>query len=350
MKKILALVIGLILAVAVVGCSSTETTGTAELVAGRYVGYSWQGEASGTAFEESSQYIETILELDESGVITDARMRFFVKKDGFWTTRQSGNAYVNVDFSVDPTPAVPGDDYKPGNSMFTVVTADMMAFYAAAVNSQGVTAAVVVDPVTRYMFEMKFPQDFNFETSLGELTLGSGLIVPTTRVSGSGILKPSDWESLADKNLLNIEIWSHALTARGVLEEISESSSVQALLEAMGVAFDGDKPQPMEVNYGYYGAGGWDGNLNAIGASLIGQDATEMTSLVDWTDSRFAGSINDQNQFGVDVESGATRTVQDSFDTISGATVRISRESTSYQRALVDAGIIDESDVIIGRF
>jgi len=34
----------------------------------------------------------------------------------------------------------------------------------------------------------------------------------------------------------------------------------------------------------------------------------------------------------------------------SGATVRISRESTSYQRALVEAGILDESDVVIGRF
>ncbi len=351
LKKILVIAVVLVLAITAVGCTS-ETSGTpgTGLSAGRYVGYSWRGEVSGTALEEANQYIETILELDENGIITDARMRFFVEKDGYWTTRQSGNAYVDVDFSVDPTPATPGEDYKAGNSMFTVVTADMLGFYAVAVSPQGVTAAVVVDPITRYLFEMKFPPNFDFDAPLEELTIGSGLIVPTTRASTSGLLKPSDWDSLSDKTLLNIEVWSHALTARGVLEGIADSSSVEAFLEALGVEFDGAKPQPMPVRYGYTGAGGWDGNLNAIAASLVGQDATEMTSLVDWGNPRYAGGVNDQNQFGIDVASGATRSVQNSFDTISGATVRISRESTSYQRALVQAGIIAEADVIIGRF
>jgi hypothetical protein len=49
--------------------------------------------------------------------------------------------------------------------------------------------------------------------------------------------------------------------------------------------------------------------------------------------------VNENNEFGVDVQTGATRTIQNSTDGISGATVRMSRESTSYQRALVDAGI-----------
>ncbi len=47
---------------------------------------------------------------------------------------------------------------------------------------------------------------------------------------------------------------------------------------------------------------------------------------------------------------GATKTAQDSLDGIAGATVRMSRESTSFQRALVAAGILTEEDVIKGRF
>ena len=126
--------------------------------------------------------------------------------------------------------------------------------------------------------------------------------------------------------------------------------SVGDLLEAMGVRFEGERPEPMDVNWGYYGVGGWHGNARAMENYLIGKDATETTSLVDWSEPRYANAINEENQFGVDVRSGATRTVQNSFDGISGATVRISREATSYQRALVSAGIIDESDVVIGRF
>jgi hypothetical protein len=351
LKKILAILAVLMLTLTAVGCSNnTGTDGSTELSAGRYVGYSWQDEASGTVFEDADQYIETILELDQNGIITDAKMRFFVKKDGFWIPRQSGNAFVNVNFSADPTPAVPGENYKAGDSMFTVYTADMMSFYAAAVNSSGVTAVALVDPVTRYQFEMKLPQNFDYTTPVGDLTIGSGKLVPTIRTSGSGLLKPSDWESMADKNIFNIDVWSHVVNNAGVLEGISATSSVQAFLEALGVEFSEGRPQPMAVKYGYFGLGGWAGNYSAIEAYLIGQDAAKMTSLVDWSVPRYAGAINDQNQFGIDVGSGATKTVQNSIDTISGATVRMSRESTSYQRALVQAGIIDDSDVIIGRF
>ena len=118
----------------------------------------------------------------------------------------------------------------------------------------------------------------------------------------------------------------------------------------MGVEFSGDQPVATTAKYGYFGIGGWAGNYNEIARYLRGKNARTVTSLVDWFPERYQNAINDQNQFGVDVPTGATRTVQNSTDGISGATVRMSRESTSYQRALVNAGILSESDVIIGRF
>ncbi|NBB90831.1 MAG: hypothetical protein GVY23_06450, partial [Spirochaetes bacterium] len=78
-----------------------DTAETRDL-SGRYVGYSWGSEASGVSFDDASRYIQTILELDEDGTILEATMWFWVQKDGYWTTRQSGNAFVEVDFSVDP--------------------------------------------------------------------------------------------------------------------------------------------------------------------------------------------------------------------------------------------------------
>ncbi|AKL95952.1 hypothetical protein CACET_c25070 [Clostridium aceticum] len=358
MKRLFAVLIAVMLVFTIAGCSNTETSqGSGESngeagssLAGRYVGYSWQGEVNGVELKDADQYIETLLELDDDGTILDAEMRFFVKMDGYWTMRQSGNAYVDVDFSVDPTPAVPGENYQPGNSMFTIYTADMMSFYAVAVDEDQTVAAVLVDPIARYQFEMKFAQDFDFSTPVGELTIGNGLSVPTVRTSSTGLLKPDDWEALADNNFLNISPWSHVINDRGVLENITEASSVKEFLEALGVEFEADAPQPLAVKYAYYGNGGWDGNYRAIESYLIGKDAKELTSLVDWSNPRYAAAINDNNQFGVDTASGATRTVQNSMDTISGATVRISREATSFQRALVQAGILDESDVIVGRF
>jgi len=317
---------------------------------GRYVGYSWSGENDGVELEEASSYIETIIELDNEGIITDARMRFFVQKDGFWIPRQSGNSFVEVDFDADPTRAVPGEDYSPGDSMFTIYNADMMSFYAAAVNDQGETAAALVCPTTRYQFEIKLPDDFDYDTPFGELTIESGKLVPSTLTSGSGILRPESWDELEDRNFLNIETYSYVVTQRGTFGGLNEESSTREFMEAMGVEFSDGRPRSMEVEYGYFGMGGWAGNYRSIEDYLAGQNARDLTSLVDWSIERYAGGINEENQFGIDVESGATRTVQDGVDTISGATVRMSRESTSYQRALVEAGIIREQDVIIGRF
>ncbi len=318
-------------------------------LAGKHVGYSWGGEADGTSFEDATTYIETILELDDDGVITYAKMNYFVQMDGFWTMRQSGNAYVDVDYSVDPVAATPGEDYEAGTSMFNIYTADMMSFYAIGVDDDGTVAHAIVDPITRYQLEMKFPADFDFETTMGELTIGSENNVPTTRTSGAGFTRPDSWDEVEDNTIFDVGgPWSHVVTEEGVFAGIDNDSTVMEYLEAMEVEFDGDTPQAKEVSYGYFGLGGWNGNYRAIEEDLVGRNATEFTSLVDW--SEYEDSINEDNQFGVDTESGATRTVQDSYDTISGATVRISREATSFQRALVDAGILDENDVIIGRF
>ena len=125
---------------------------------------------------------------------------------------------------------------------------------------------------------------------------------------------------------------------------------MRELVEALGVSFEGNQPVPSGPTYGYFGLGGWKGNYEAIADYLTGRDATDLTSLVNWSVDKFAAGVNESNEFGVDVGSGATKTAQWSTDGISGATVRMSRESTSYQRALADAGIIDEDEVIIGRF
>jgi hypothetical protein len=329
----------------------TDTTGTGGTsLEGHYVGYSWQGEVDGVELAEANQYIETILELDEDGIITDAKMRFFVQKDGFWITRQSGNAFVSVDFAVVPTQATPGENYAPGDSMFTIYTADAMSFYAVAVSPENVTAVALVCPVTRYQYEIRLTAGTDFTMPMNGVTIGSGMLVPTVRTSGSGLLRPDDWDPLAEKNMFNIDRWSHVVNDKGIFEGIDEASSLMDFLKAMGVEFIGGIPQPLDVKYGYFGLGGWKGNYLAIEEFLIGKNATELTSLIDWTLPYYAGAINDENQFGIDVTSGATGTAQNSIDGISGATVRMSREGTSYQRALVDAGIITEEEVILGRF
>jgi hypothetical protein len=339
----------LMLLAACTPATDTSVAGETSLK-GHYVGYSWQGEVDGVELADATQYIETILELDEDGIITDAKMRFFVQKDGFWITRQSGNAFVSVAFSVIPTQATPGENYTPGDSMFTIYTADMMSFYTVAVSPENVTAVAIVCPVTRYQYEIRLPADTDFTMPIGEVTIGSGMLVPTVRTSGSGLVRPDDWETLANNNIFNIERWSHVVNDQGILEGIDEASSLTEFLSAMGVEFADGIPQSLEVKYGYFGLGGWEGNYQAIEEFLIGKNATELTSLIDWSLPYYAGAINEENQFGIDVASGATRTVQNSIDGISGATVRMSREGTSYQRALVDAGIITEEDVIIGRF
>lgn len=358
MKRLSLLLMAAIVVVSVIGVAAcgrdrlrVGEPAAEPSLAGRHVGYSWGGEARGTAFEDATQYIETILTLDEDGIIEDAKMVFWVQRDGYWIPRSSGNAYVAIDYNVDPTAATPGDDYAAGESMFTVYTVDMMSFYAVGVSSDNVAAVAIVCPVTRYQYEMKFDAGFDFDKPFGDVTIAGGDLVPTWRTSGSGLMRPQDWAEIAERNFFAIhDLWSHVVNDRGVLSGVTPASSVREFLEALGVSFDGGVPQPAEAAYGYFGLGGWSGNHSAIAQSLIGEDATSKTSLVDWSVERFAGAVNEDNVFGVDVATGATRTVQNSFDGISGATVRISREATSYQRALVDAGILQESDVIIGRF
>jgi hypothetical protein len=349
-------VAGLVLVILLLGCQEFRKVGPVESqrgesLAGTYVGYFWRGEVDGVPFEETDQYIETILTLDDGGTIVNAKINSFVLVDGYWTMRQSGNATVVVDYSVDPVPAVPGTNYEPGISMFTICTVDKMSFYTVGVNESGIAALAIVDPITRYQFEMKFPEGFDYDRTMGEFPISSRYNVPTIRTSASGYLRPESWDEVDERTIFDVDpAWSHVVNSYGILKGIDHQSTVRAFLEALGVEFDGDAPSPMENTYGYFGNGGWHGNARAIEASLIGQNATEKTSLVDWSISRYAGAINEQNQFGVDVTTGATRTVQDSIDGISGATVRMSREATSYQRALVEAGILEEEDVIIGRF
>lgn len=297
-KRVLqtVLIIGVLLVALVLGASRLGLIpGRQASLAGRYVGYSWKGEAQGVRLADASEYIETILELDAAGVIRDVRVRFFVKKDGFWVIRQSGSAYVAVDFSVTPTAAVPGDNYSPGRSMFTIDTADMMSFYAVAVNSAGTAAVALVDPITRYQFELRVPSGFDYTTRLEEFTIGSGRLVPAVRTSTGGLIKPADWASLADKHMLNISPWSHVITDKGVLRGITAQSSIRAFLEALGVVFVDGRPQPKPVQYGYYGIGGWQGNYDAIAAFLVGKNAKSYTSLINWSLPRYAGGINEKN-------------------------------------------------------
>ncbi|MDZ7795318.1 MAG: hypothetical protein U5P10_16990 [Spirochaetia bacterium] len=333
-----------------IGCGS-DGDKTTELNAGRYVGYSWAGEAKGTSFDDAGKYIETILELDEDGIITDATMWFWVKKDGYWVTRQSGNAYVEVDFSVTPTTAVPGSNYEAGRTMFRIYTADMMSFYATAVAADGTVAVAIVDPITRYQMEMKFSPDFDYQTQMKELTVDNGLMVPTIRTSGSGFMKPESFDEISGRSILHIhDEYSHVVNDQGKLAHINDNSTVRDFVGALGVSFDGNRPQEQDPSYGYFGLGGWKGNYDSISKNLVGKNATKVTSLVNWNVDKFAKGVNDQRQFGMDVVSGATKTAQWSVDGISGATVRMSRESTSYQRALVQAGILSEEEVVIGRF
>ena len=333
--------------------SAQAEADTSKDYSGTYIGYAWGGEAKGVILADAGKKIQTILELDKDGTIVDASVLSFKKVDGYWVLRQSGNATIEVDFNVEPTRAIPNafKEYTPGSSMFDVRTGseDLMSIYVAAVDSDGTTAVLLACPVTRYLFEMKFEPGFDFETTVGEITIDSGRLVPTTLTEDGGI-SIGDWSELYGKSILNMTPFSHVLNARGPLEGISDSSTVKELLEKMGVSFSSSKPEPMDPVYGYTANGGWEGNYSKISEFLIGKNALEMTSLVDWSLERYSKGINKDNFFGIDVVSGGTKTVQNSYDTIAGATVRMSRESTSYQRALVKAGIIEESEVIKGRY
>ena len=351
MRKVIAgaLLLLILLTGLFVSCTSKEETPV--LKAGRYVGYSWKGEAKGTPFNEASEYIQTVLEIDQTGKILDAKMWFWVKSDGYWITRQSGAAFVEVDFKIDPVMAGLGNNSEPGKSMFKIHTADMMSFYTVAVDSDGTVAIGIVDPITRYLMEMKFGPEFDFNTKVGMLTVDNALMIPTVLTSSSGFMKPKDFSELDGRSILKIhDNYSHVVNQRGELAGIDDNSSIKDFVAALGVTFIDGRPQRQGATYGYFGIGGWQGNYDSIQSFLIGKNAKEVTSLVNWSIDAFAKGVNNDRQFGIDNVSGATKTAQWSVNGISGATVRMSRESTSYQRALVQAGIITENQVVIGRF
>lgn len=352
LKKVLSLSISLILITGLLGgCSSAQQTAKTKDYSGTYIGYAWGDEVKGVALKDAKKKIQTILELDKDGNIIDASVLSYKKVDGYWVLRQSGNATVAVDFSVEPTKATPGEKYVAGKSMFNVKTGsdDLMSFYSVAVNKDGTTAVLIADPITRYLFEMKLKPGYDYSTKVGKVTIDSGLLVPTVLTESGGMVI-KDWSQLNGKSIFNFSPFSHVLNSRGVLNGIKDESTMKELLEKLGVVFQDSKPVPMAAKYGYTGNGGWAGNYAKISESLKGKNAVKMTSLVDWSIEKYKKGINANNFFGVDVVAGATKTVQNSFDTISGATVRMSRESSSYQRALVKAGIITEKDVIKGRY
>ena len=349
MKKLLSLFLLPVLVLTLSGCTTDVEE---ESLAGTYVGYSWKGESSGVELADASQKIETTLTLDEAGVITDVKMLFWKLSDGSWYSRQDGTARISVDLSVDPVAATPGSEYAKGTSMFDVDTHDMMSLYAVSVGADGTLALLIVEPVTRYQFELKLPAGYDYSTLISDITVDGTAngFIPTVRTSSSGLIKPDAWSELASKNLFSISYFDHVMSDAGVFEGIDSTSTIQELLETIGVTFSIDSPAEAEVMYGRHSLGGWQGNYDSIANYLIGKNVSDVTSLVDWTVERWAGGVNDDNFFGIDLAAGATKTAQDSLDGIAGATVRMSRESTSFQRALVAAGILTEEDVVKGRF
>ncbi len=321
-------------------------------LSGTYVGYSWKGESSGKTLEEASQKIETTLVLDKDGNILDAKILFWKLKDGSWYTRQDGTARVSVDLSVTPEAATPGASYAKGTSMFTIDTHDFMSLYSVVVDADGSAALLIVDPTTRYQFEISLPQGYDYSTTVGSVTVDgtAGGFIPTVRTSGSGVMKPDAWSELTGKNIFNIAGYNHVMVDFGVFEGLSADSTMQELLESLGVMFTTGAPDEFALDYGRHSLGGWQGNYEAIEDYLIGMNVNDITSLVDWETQKWGDAVNDDNFFGIDVPAGATKTAQDSFDGIAGATVRMSRESTSFQRALVAAGILTEEEVVKGRF
>jgi len=334
--------------IAVLGDLTTEM----DDMSGVYVGYSWKDEDAGVLLEDASQKVETRLTLDADGNILDAKMLFWKLKDGSWYTRQDGTAHITADLSVMPVSATPGSSYAKGTSMFTVDTHDFMSLYAVEVDADGNAGFMFVDPVTRYQYEIYLPSGYDYTTTVGNVTVNGtpGGFIPTVRTSGSGLIKPDSWSELDSKNMFNISYFNHVMTDAGVFEGLSNDSTMQELLEAVGVMFTIGAPNELGLEYGRHSLGGWQGNYEAIEMYLIGKNVMDQMTLVDWEVARWGDAVNNDNFFGIDVVAGSTKTAQDSSDGIAGATVRMSRESTSFQRALVAAGVLTEEDVVKGRF
>lgn len=109
MKKVLGITLILALSITALGCSAQPTTSNqppatsnqpsaTKDYSGTYTGYSWKEEAKGTKLDEAKEKIETVLTLDKNGIITDAKLLFYVKdKEGKWYTRTDSSADVSVD-------------------------------------------------------------------------------------------------------------------------------------------------------------------------------------------------------------------------------------------------------------
>lgn len=317
--------------------------------AGKYTGYAWRGESKGVVFKDATGYIVCKLTLDDKGIITAARMNVLTMHGDRWVERSNPESMVTIDYDVTPTMATVGTKKANGASMFSILTTDKMGFYAAGISPKGVGALTIVDAVLRYQFEFKFPAKFNYNTKFGSLTIGDGAIATTA--TEDGLVKVKDWAEFKGVSILDTEYFNHVITSYGVFKGLSNDSTVREYMERIGVQFDKKgRPLPAKPVWGFHSNGGWYGNYTAIAKYLVGKDATKFTSLVDWSVERWKGAVNAKGFFGIDAVAGATKTVQDSVDTISGATVRMSRESEAYQRALVDAGILQESDVIKGKY
>ncbi len=327
----------------------TYTSFNKENYRGTYRGVYWKGHSKGLSLEEAKQKIETVLTLEKDGTISDAKIDFWVLKNERWVARNNPEAEVSVDFSVDPVAATPGSNYKKGISMFHIKVNDMMGFYAVAVAEDGTVAFTITDACIRYQMEAKLKPGFNFNSKFGDMKINK-VLVPTVRTSKSGLLKPEDWSELEGENLYTLHKYNNVIKERGILKGIDENSTVLEMLTALGVEFKDGVPEKMDVRHGFHSNGGWKGNYDAIAEYLIGKNATEVKSLIDWSHQKYSRAVNENNYFGIDIPAGATKSVQDSSDGIAGATIRMSRENTSYMYALVEAGILKEEEVIKGRF
>ncbi|HAE23190.1 MAG TPA: hypothetical protein DCG47_12845, partial [Spirochaetaceae bacterium] len=252
---------------------------------GTFIGYAWKDEAKGVSLENATEKVQTTLVLDRKGFIKEASLDFLVLKNGEWTSRLAEAESVSIDYSVSPMAAV-ADPYKAGVSMFKVQANDVMSLYAVGVAADGTVAGFIVDPMTRFQFEFKFLPGFDFNRPVSILTIESGLFVPTARSSSGGLMKPKSWTALAGQSIFDYSPYSHVLNLRGDFSGLSSGSSIAELLVAMGVLFDGPRAKAMAPVFGYTGQGGWAGNYAAIEEFLVGKNARDLSSLIDWSNAR----------------------------------------------------------------
>lgn len=327
-----------------------------------YVGHSWGGERGGTTLDRATNVIETRLFVNSQDIITDVQVDFLQLANGNWRQRNNSWARVSINYSVNPTAIIP-PNVTPGQSMFTIETNDRMSFYAVGVDTDGTVAFVFVDPSHRYQLEAKFQPGFNFDQRLGNLGQLE-VFIPTILTSGGMIVPDAEWNyttsnnqnvNLRGRSIFDSDFWNNVIYQRGVFQGTSNDTTLRAFLELAGVNFAADgRPQPMLPVYGFHSIGGWEGNYAAVRDYLVGRNIRELTSLIDYSSQRYAPAVSPNNFFHAsyipDGVTGATATAQNSIDGIAGATVRMSRENTSFQRALVAAGVITEDQVIRGRF